>query len=267
MRKAAFAIAAISILLVLGSPASAQPTYKAPRTPDGKADLNGIWQAMGSAHWNIEPHAAGPGTVTALGAVGAIPGGLGIVEGGKIPYQPWAEKKRNENAANWMALDPEVKCYMPGVPRANYMPYPFQIVQTPQYILITYEFASASRIIYMNRPDFEAPIDTWMGHSRGKWEGDSLVVEVTNFNGQTWFDRAGNFHSDGLRVVERYTPIRPDALQYEATLEDSNVFTRPWKMSFPLYRRLERNAQLLEFKCVEFVEELIYGPYRKKAGN
>jgi hypothetical protein len=144
------------------------------------------------------------------------------------------------------------------------MPFPFQVVQTPKHILITYEFAAASRIIHMDRPDFESPIDTWMGHSRGRWEGETLVVDVTSFNGQTWFDRAGNFHSDALHVVERYTAISPDALMYEVTIEDPKVFTRPWKMSMPIYRRLEKNIQLLEFKCVEFVEELIYGHLRKK---
>ena len=119
----------------------------------------------------------------------------------------------------------------------------------------------------MDRPDFESPIDTWMGHSRGRWEGETLVVDVTSFNGQTWFDRAGNFHSDALHVVERYTAISPDALMYEVTIEDPKVFTRPWKMSMPLYRRLEKNIQLLEFKCVEFVEELMYGHLRKKPGK
>ena len=152
---------------------------------------------------------------------------------------------------------------MPGVPRANYMPYPFQIVQTPTHILMAYEFASASRTIYMNSKD-ESPADTWMGWSRGRWEGDTLVVDVNAFNGQTWFDRAGNFHSDALHVVERYTPVSRDVLQYDVTIEDPKVFTRPWKMSMPLYRRVEKNAQLLEYKCVEFVEELMYGHLKKK---
>ena len=155
---------------------------------------------------------------------------------------------------------------MPGVPRANYMPYPFQIVQTPTHILMAYEFASASRTIYMNSKE-ESPADTWMGWSRGRWEGDTLVVDVNAFNGQTWFDRAGNFHSDALHVVERYTPISRDVLQYDVTIEDPKVFTRPWKMSMPLYRRAEKNAQLLEYKCVEFVEELMYGNLKKKRSN
>ena len=153
---------------------------------------------------------------------------------------------------------------MPGVPRATYMPFPFQIVQTPKHILMTYEFANASRVIYMDDPKLESPADTWMGHSRGRWEGETLVVDVTSFTDQTWFDRAGNFHSDALHVVERYSAIGPDALKYEVTLEDPKVFTRPWKISMPLYRRLDKNVQLLEFKCVEFVEELMYGHLRKK---
>ena len=240
------------------------PAYQAPRAADGKPDLNGIWQALGTAHWDVEGHAARPGPVVALGALGAIPGGLGVVEGGEIPYQPWAAAQQQENLDNWLTADPAVKCYMPGVPRATYMPFPFQLVQTPEYILMAYEFASASRVVYMNRPDFEAPVDTWMGHSRGRWEGETLVVDVTSQVPDTWFDSAGNFHSNAVRVVERYTAVSPNALMYEATIEDPNVFTRPWTIRMPLYRRLEENVQLLEFKCVEFVEELMYGHLRKQ---
>ena len=240
------------------------PAYQAPRAADGKPDLNGIWQALGAAHWDLEGHAARPGPVVALGALGAIPGGLGVVEGGEIPYQPWAAAQKQENFDNWLTADPAVKCYMPGVPRATYMAFPFQIVQTPEYILMAYEFASASRVVYMNQPDFEAPVDTWMGHSRGRWEGETLVVDVTSQVPDTWFDSAGNFHSNAVRVVERYTAVSPNALMYEATIEDPNVFTRPWTIRMPLYRRLEENVQLLEFKCVEFVEELMYGHLRKE---
>ena len=246
------------------SPAAEHEAYKPEQTPDGKPNLNGIWQTLGTAYWNIEGHAAQSGPIVALGAVGAIPAGLGVVEGGEIPYQSWAAEKRKQNREKWVELDPVVKCYMPGIPRANYMPFPFQIVQTPEHILIAYEFASATRVIYMNKPDFESPTDTWMGHSRGHWEGDTLVVDVTSFVEQTWFDRAGNFHSDQLHVVERYTPIGPNTIMYQAEIEDPKVFTRPWKMSMPLYRRLEKNVQLLEFKCVEFAEELMYGHLRKK---
>jgi hypothetical protein len=161
-----------------------------------------------------------------------------------------------------MTDDPVIKCYMPGVPRATYMPFPFQVVQTPRALLVSYEFASASRVIQMRQLN-PAPVDAWMGQSSGRWDEDTLVVDVTGLNGRTWFDRSGNFASDSLHVVERYTLISPDAMMYEATLEDPKVFTRPWKISMPLYRRLEKNAQLLEFKCVEFVEELMYGHLRR----
>ena len=258
----AIATAVVAVLsLGVRTTAGQAPAYKAPRTADGKPNLSGIWQAINSADWDIQGHAARSGPVVALGAIGAVPAGLSVVEGDEIPYQPAAAAKKKENFEHWLTLDPEVKCYMAGVPRATYQPFPFQIVQTPTHVLIGYEFASAIRTVYMDSKP-KAPSDSWMGWSVGHWEGDTLVVDVTDFNDQTWFDRAGNFHSDALHVVERYTPISPDALMYEATIEDPKVFTRPWKMSMPLYRRLERNAQLLEFKCVEFVEELMYGHFR-----
>ena len=252
-----------AVIVSATAAALGQAPYKAPRTAHGEPDLNGVWQALNTANWNIQDHAAGPGPVAALGAAFSIPGGQGVVEGNEIPYQPWAAKKKQENAENWQKLDPELKCYMPGVPRATYMPYPFQIVQTPQNILIAYEFASATRTIRMNS-QAKSPTDSWMGWSRGRWEGETLVVDVTDLTDQTWFDRAGNFHSDALHVVERYTRISPDALRYEATIEDPKVFTRPWKISMPLYRRLEKNVKLMEYKCVEFAEELLYGHLRKQ---
>jgi len=243
--------------------AQAPAAYKAPRTADGKPDLNGIWEAVNTANWNIQDHPAAAGPLPALGAAFSIPGGQGVVEGNEIPYRPEALKKKQENAANWMKLDPEVKCYMPGIPRGTYMPYPFQIVQTPANILMAYEFASASRVIRMNSKA-KSPTDSWMGWSIGHWDGETLVVDVTDFNDQTWFDRAGNFHSDALHVTERYTRTSPDTLMYEATIDDPKVFTRPWKMSMPLYRRLEKNPKIVEYKCVEFAEELLYGHLRKQ---
>jgi hypothetical protein len=143
------------------------------------------------------------------------------------------------------------------------MPYPFQIVQSGKVILISYEYAGAVRTINMDSKK-EAPVDSWMGWSNGHWEGDTLVVDATGFNDSTWFDRSGNYHSDALHVVERYTPRSADTMLYEATIEDKNVFSRPWKISMPLYRHVEKNAQMLEFKCVEFAEELLYGNLRKK---
>jgi hypothetical protein len=243
--------------------ASGAEVYRAPRTADGQPNLNGIWQALNTANWDIQEHVARSGPVVALGAAGAVPAGLGVVEGNELPYLPAAAAKKKENFENRLTTDPEIKCYLPGVPRATYMRFPFQIVQTPKNILIAYEYAGATRTIYMDSVPAN-PVDSWMGHSVGHWEGDTLVVDVTHLNDQTWFDRAGNFHSDALHVVERYTPATPDALTYEATIDDPKVFSRPWKMSMPLYRRLEKNAQLMEFKCVEFVEELMYGHLRKQ---
>ena len=190
-----------------------------------------------------------------------------MVEGGEIPYQPWALEKRAANRADWLKLDPAIKCYMPGIPRATYMPFPFQIVQTSTAILMAYEFAAASRTVYVDRPDFESPADMWMGHSRGHWEGETLVVDVTSQVPDTWLDSSGNFHSEKLRVVERFTAQSPNHLLYEVTLEDPAVYTRPWKMSMPLYRRVDTNMQLLEFKCIEFAEELMYRHLTKKEGG
>ena len=256
----------LALLMPKTISSAAPPAYKAPRMFDGKPNLNGIWQANNTANWDLLDHAAKQGPVMSLGAAFSIPGGLGIVEGNEIPYKPEAMAKKKENQENWFKLDPEIKCYLPGVPRATYMPYPFQIVQTPDAILVAYEFASASRTIRMNT-DQKSPVASWMGWSRGRWEGDTLVVDVTGFNDKTWFDRAGNHHSKALHVVERYTATSANTMQYEATIEDPNVFTRPWKISMPLYRRVEPNAQLLEYKCVEFVEDLMYGHLRKKTSE
>jgi hypothetical protein len=267
-----------SVLAIVPMPIPGQtPTYRAPRADGGKPDLNGIWQALNEANYDLEGHAARPAMalrpgpygpvpaapVVALGAVGSVPPSVGVVEGGEIPYKPEALAKKKQNQQNWLTSDPEIKCYLPGVPRANYIPQPFRIFQNAKQIFIAYQFAGAVRNIFLKDPG-PAPVDSWMGQSVGHWDGDTLVVDVTGMNDQTWFDRAGNFHSDALHVVERYTRTSPDVVSYEATIEDPNVFTRPWKISMPLYRRQEKNAQLLEFKCVEFVEELLYGGFRKK---
>ena len=273
MMRTTFSLWAI---IALGAATLAAQVYRAPRGAGGKPDLNGIWQAMNEANYDLEGHVARPAMalrpgpysavpaapVLALGAVGAVPPGIGVVEGGEIPYKPGALAQKRQNQQDWLNRDPEIKCYLPGVPRATYMPYPFQIVQSASALTFVYEYAGAVRNIFLKDPG-PAPADSWMGQSVGRWEGDTLVVDVTNFNDQSWFDRAGDFHSDKLHVVERYTRVSPDALSYEATIEDPDVFTRPWKISMPLYRRLEKNAQLLDFKCVEFVEELLYGQYRK----
>jgi hypothetical protein len=198
-----------------------------------------------------------------LGALSAVPGGLGVIDGDVIPYTPEALAQRDENRANRLRRDPAIKCYLPGVPRGMYMPLPVQIVQSQQHIMILHEFAGAVRTVYME-DHAPAPADSWMGWSNGHWDGDTLVIDTTGFNGMTWLDRSGNFHSEALHVVERITPRSPETLSYEVTLEDPNVFTRPWTMRMPLYRRVEENAQLLEFRCVEFVEDLMYGHLRKQ---
>jgi len=231
---------------------------------DGHPSLNGIWQAAGTAHWNIEAHpAAAIEDFWQLGAIAAVPAGQSIVDGGTIPYLPEALAKRDDNRAGWPRSDPEASCYMPGVPRANYMPFPFQIVHGQRDILFVYEFASANRIVYMSDHQ-EPPVDSWMGWSNGHWEGDTLVIEVTGNNDRTWFDRAGNHHGAAMKVTERWSLIDENHLQYEATIEDPETFSRAWTLRVPLYRRIDPNMQLLEFKCVEFSEELLYGELKKQ---
>jgi hypothetical protein len=262
MRNLVHTTIAAGIAVALLSPASAQ-TYHPPRAADGHADLSGIYQALNTANWDLEDHSAQPGTMWQTGTIGSVPSGESVVEGGAIPYKPAALEKKKANFASRRTNDPEAKCYMPGIPRANYMQYPFQIVQSPRGIMFVYEFASANRLVNMGKPE-EAGSDTWMGTNNGHWEGDTLVIDVTGLNGLAWFDRAGDFASKELHVVERFSRADPYHLNYEATIEDPSVFTRPWKISMPLYRKVEKNAQLLEYKCVEFVEELLYGQFKKQ---
>jgi hypothetical protein len=238
---------------------------QSPERLDGEPNLNGVWQALNSAYWNLEPHSAeGPAEEFArLGAIGGVPAGLGVVAGGEIPYLPDARAQRDANRDNAPTGDPEAACYLPGIPRATYMNYPFQIIQGGGGgdILIAYEYASANRTIHMSDHEI-APIDTWMGLSNGTWDGDTLVVETTAQNGMTWMDRAGNFLSPTATVTERFTLSGPDHLAYEATVEDPAVYSQPWTISMPLYRRVEPSAQLLEYKCVPFADELLYGDLR-----
>jgi hypothetical protein len=259
----AAAAALFAVVLLAVSPAAAQ-TAEVSRDWDGHPDLNGVWQAIGTAHWDLQDHPASAGP-TDFGAIGATPPGQGVVVGNEIPYLPAALAQKQQNYESRFTDDPEIKCFMPGVPRATYLPYPFRIIQGDRKIMMVYGFAEANRTIHMDKENPEpAPIDTWMGRSHGIWDGDTLVVDVAGFNGQAWFDRAGNYASYALKVVERYTPMGPNAIMYEATMEDPNVFTEPWTIRMPLYRRLEENAQVLEFKCVEFSEDLIYGHLRKE---
>ena len=260
-------IVTVAAALCLGvglvvTPAGAQ-TGDFPRAWDGHPDLNGIWQTMGTANWNIQDHPASAGHVD-MGAIGAVPPGQGVVVGNEIPYLPAALEQKQQNFENRMTDDPEIRCFLPGVPRATYLPHPFQIIQGDSKIMVVYGFSDANRTIHMDRANPEpAPIDSWMGRSHGRWDGDTLVVDVAQMNGQAWLDRAGNYFSNTAHVVERYTPINANALMYEATIEDPNVFSRPWTIQMPLYRRLEENVKVLEFKCVEFTEDLVYGHLRK----
>ena len=268
-------IVIVAALAVTAPPLGAQRATL-PRTASGKPDLSGIWQAMTTANFDIEPHDARaamqwrPGPVVpvpakevvALGAVGAVRSGTGIVVGGTIPYTPDARIKRDENKANWLTRDPEVKCYQPGIPRATYMPYAFQVFQSESAFFITYEYAGAVRNVYYKDPG-PPQTDGWMGQSVGKWEGDTFVVTVNGFNDATWFDRAGNHHTENLKVTERWTMTDADHIRYEATMEDPATFTKPWSIRVILYRNVEPEARLGQFKCVEFVEELLYGHLRK----
>lgn len=262
------ATAALIAAFLLPTASQAQqnkaPAYKAPRTKDGKPNLNGIWMSNGLANWDLEPHASGPSVEPKLGATFAVPPSVGFVVGGKIPYKPEALEKKKQNFEARAKEDPEAKCYMGGVPRSNYMPYPFQIIQGGKDIMIVYQHAGAVRHINMGAP-VKAPADTWMGNSNGRWEGETLVVEVDSLIDGSWLSRAGDPHSDKLKVTERWTMRSPDVLMYEARLEDPETYTEPWTIRVPMYRQVEDNAKLLEFKCVVYAEELLYGHLRKPA--
>jgi hypothetical protein len=258
---AACVLAALGVMAPgLGAQRGGQAAYRAPRTPDGKPDLQGLWEVHNRAWVDLEDHDARPGMVAGPGKpypmTFGMPAGRGVVEGGAIPYQPAALAKRTENLANRFTADPVAHCFMPGVPRATTMGMAFQIFQTPTFVAITYEYAHTYRIIYTDGSPHVQGIDFWMGDSRGRWEGETLVVDVKGFNDKTWFDAAGNFHSDALHVVERYTRTSPDTVEYEATIEDPKVFTRPWKISMPVHRIDPRDYgdRLLEYECQVLAE-------------
>jgi len=267
LRKSLFAsMVSLTVISVLGctQEQSSEPSIAAPVISSDPPDLSGIWQTMNTASWNLEGHTASKMPVTnILGALGGIPAGMSVVEGGEIPYLPEALEKRDQNRSDWTNLDPVAKCYIPGVPRSTYMPWPFQILQTDTEIFVAYEFGSNSRTIFMDRPGTEAPLPSWMGYSLGHWEGETLVVNVTKQVPDTWLDASGNYHGPNLVVEERYTLIDENHMQYEATIDDPDVFSRPWKIKIPLYRRMEGGARLLEYKCVEFGEDLLYDHLRK----
>ena len=245
----------VSVASTLAAAQAPAPRAYAPgKTNAGQPDLQGVWQVVNTAAWDIQDHAGErfPG----LPARFSVPAGQGVVEGNEIPYQPWALEQKRKNYESRVTADPETHCYLPGVPRITYMPYPFQIFQFQDRVVILYEYLHVTREIFTDGSRHpEIPVEFWMGDSRGRWEGNALVVDVRLFTNQTWFDRAGNFHSENLHVTERYTPTSPDHLQYEVTIEDAKVFTRPWKIQMPVYRRHEPNSQLLEYECYAYARE------------
>jgi hypothetical protein len=242
----------------LMSSAGAQD-LKRPETIGGHPNFNGIWQALNSAYWNLEAHnAEALDQFWPMGAIAAIPAGKSVIKGGgTIPYLPEALEQRNKNRASWPASDPEAKCYMLGVPRVTYHNMPFQIFQGTGDLLMVYPFAATNRIIYMDDKS-EPAVDTWMGKSMGAWEGDVLVVTTIGQNEKTWLDRAGNFHSNQLKVTERFTLLDANHIWYEATLDDPMTYSRPWTIEMPLYRLIDKDVELLEHKCVPFTDKLLY---------
>jgi hypothetical protein len=216
-----------------------------PHTVDGKPDFSGIWQASSSAAADLQDHAASLNMLA----------GRSVVAGREIPYQPWAAQKRVENFQNRQTADPLSKCYIAGVPRIMYLDFPFQIFQTPKLIAMAFEWELEYRLIYADGTPHPTDSDSWMGDSRAHWEGDTLVVDVGNINDKTWFDMAGDFHSDALHVVEHYYMTDRDTIQYQATMEDPKVFTKPWTIEIALHRRADRD-RLFEYSCESELEEV-----------
>ena len=289
MATVAAAAAAVTAVVTLNiprasgqQPAGSAPKAPAPRPPvGGKPNMSGVWQAINEANWDLEAHSARSGMITqpgvypfeyarvpaapvvALGSAAGVPASLGVVQDdGKIPYKPEALAMKKENVEHWIDRDPELKCYLPGIPRAMYLPYPFEITQSTNKVEMSYAFTNSARTIHLDKVE-DPPADSWMGQSAGHWEGDTLVVNVSSFNDKTWFSRAGDFHSDALKVTERLSLLTPDVIWYDATIDDSNIFTKSWRVAMPLYRRMEPNIQLLEYQCIPFVEEFLYGNLRK----
>jgi len=216
-------------------------TYSAPRTSFGHPDLEGVWQVRNTANWDLQDHA---------GAFN-LPAGFSVIvdpAGGSIPYQREALARREENFANRLEADPLQKCYLAGVPRTTYLPHPLQIFQTKDEVVILSEYVHTWRWIPLFALDRYPGYESWMGDPRGRWEGDTLVVETVGFNGQTWLDHAGDFHSDALTVTERFTRTGEDVITYEATLDDPNVYTQPWTIRMPIHRQADR-LQILEYEC------------------
>jgi hypothetical protein len=216
-----------------------------PRTDDGKPDLSGIWQVQNRAAVNLLSHVAAHGELA----------GMGVVTGDSIPYQPAARAQQQQNFANRASLDPLNSCYLPGVPRIMYMEHPFQLTQTETQVAMNFEWQQVFRLIHLNdEPSLYEGIESWMGHSRGEWQGDELVVTVRDFNDRSWFDAAGNFHSAAMVLTERYRLVDADTLSYTATVEDPEVFTQPWTISVQMQRQTQY-PRVLEYQCQAEKEE------------
>jgi len=246
-----FAKAAVAGLLAaaLGAPAFAQ-TAPIPRLASGKPDFSGIWQTLSEADYDLEPHA---------GRRDAPPS-PGVIEGGTIPYLPQALAQKRSNFEARGKDDPRLKCWALGVPRSVYYPAPFQIFQRDRDLTLVHQFGHQVRTIHTNETLHPTETDEgfWLGDSRGRWEGDTLVVDVTDFNEETWLDRAGDYHSDALHVVERWRFVDPDTIAYSATLDDKKVFSRPWTVDVLLHRRRDKNFQLIEDYCFTLEYEQYY---------
>jgi hypothetical protein len=228
---------AAAVLALWSAGAIRSQSYNPPRLADGKPDLNGIWN--------------GPKEVNADIQAAKVNGKSVIVDpaNGKLPYLPAALARQKENNQNRAKADPVGKCYMPGLPRLMYMPDPYQIVEVPGFVAILSEFMHNVRNIPVDGSKHLENIDLWLGDSRGSWDGDTFVVDTVDFNNQTWFDSAGNYHSDQLHTVERFTRTGPTTITYEATMTDPKVFSAPWKISLPLTLDTRKDAQILENEC------------------
>lgn len=219
-------------------PAVAQSkAYSAPRLADGHPDLNGIWEVQGKVDANIEAKLRGKNIIV-------------DPEDGKIPYKPEALAQRKANAEKHATEDPLTKCWMPGVPRLMYIPYPYQIVESANQpvIPILSQYVHVIRNIQMQGEHLDG-LENWLGDSRGHWDGDTLVVDATNFNDQTWYDAAGNYHSGDLHVVERFTRTAPNTIAYQATMTDPKVLAKPFTIRLTLARDARKNAQIMEYEC------------------
>jgi hypothetical protein len=214
------------LLVIFSSAALAQNAYKVPRTSDGKPDLQGIWVTRNAAAFDVTE----------------------VAEGHQIPYLPEALEREQKTSDR---VDPIAHCSMPGVPRITYIPFPIQIMQRPGYVVFLYEYQHDHRIIQIRQREHLDGIEFYLGDSIGRWEGDTLVIDVTNLSDKTWLDSARHMHSDQLHVVERYTRASDNMIFYEATIEDPKTYSRPWKIAMPLHRITEPGFELHEQECVE----------------